>query len=87
MPNQYAPPEYAQQPELAIVALLFMLSRFRDTGCRTMAESIAAHFRFVANDPRMSEVLRNAAERLGMEWQGLLEAPDRMDRHHNGVVH
>ncbi|MDP2028024.1 MAG: hypothetical protein Q8K12_00085 [Thiobacillus sp.] len=76
------PPEYADHPELAVVSLLFMLSRQHATGCRTMAESIAAHFRFLANDPRMSDILRNAAQRLGMEWQGLLEAAD-----HEGSLH
>lgn len=75
-------PDYANHPELAIVSLLFMLSRQHATGCRTLAESIAAHFRFVAGDPRMSDIMRNAAQRLGMEWQGLLEAAD-----HDGSVH
>lgn len=82
MANRYAPPEYASHPELAIVALLFMLSRQHATGCRTLAESIAAHFRFVANDPRMSDIMRNAAQRLDMEWQSLLETAD-----HDGSVH
>jgi hypothetical protein len=76
------PPEYANHPELAVVSLLFMLSRQHATGCRTMAASIAAHFRFLASDPRMSDVLRNAAQRLGMEWQEMLEAAD-----HTGSVH
>jgi hypothetical protein len=76
------PPEYAQHPELALVSLLYMLSRQHATGCRTMAESITAHFRFVAGDARYADVLRNAAERLGMEWQGLLDAAD-----HDGSVH
>ena len=76
------PPEYAQHPELALVSLLYMLSRQHATGCRTMAESITAHFRFVAGDARYADVLRNAAERLGMEWQGLLNAAD-----HDGSVH
>jgi len=76
------PPDYARHPELAIVALLFMLSRRHATGCRTLAESITAHFRFVASDARYADVLRNAAERLGMEWQGLLDAADR-----DGSVH
>ncbi|MBN8759267.1 MAG: hypothetical protein BGO61_12510 [Thiobacillus sp. 65-69] len=76
------PPEYDRHPELAIVSLLFMLSRQHATGCRAMAESIAAHFRFVANDPRYADILRNAAQRLGMEWQGLLDAAD-----HDGNVH
>ncbi|HQS99553.1 MAG: hypothetical protein B7Y26_04780 [Hydrogenophilales bacterium 16-64-46] len=76
------PPEYAQHPELALVSLLYMLSRQHATGCRTMAESITAHFRFVAGDTRYADVLRNAAERLGMEWQGLLDATD-----HDGSVH
>jgi hypothetical protein len=76
------PPEYDRHPELAIVSLLFMLSRQHATGCRVMAESIAAHFRFVANDPRYADILRNAAQRLGMEWQGLLDATD-----HDGSVH
>jgi hypothetical protein len=76
------PPEYAQHPELALVSLLYMLSRQHATGCRTMAESITAHFRFVAGDARYADVLRNAAQRLGMEWQGLLDAAD-----HDGSVH
>lgn len=76
------PPEYANHPEMAVVSLLFMLSRHHATGCRTMAESIAAHFRFLANDPRMSDILRKAAQRLGMEWQALLDAAD-----HEGSVH
>ena len=54
------PPEYAQHPELALVSLLYMLSRQHATGCRTMAESITAHFRFVAGDARYADVLRNA---------------------------
>ena len=76
------PPEYAQHPQLALVSLLYMLSRQHATGCRTMAESITAHFRFVAGDARYADVLRNAAQRLGMEWQGLLDAAD-----HDGSVH
>ena len=76
------PPEYAQHPELALVSLLYMLSRQHATGCRTMAESITAHFRFVAGDGRCAGVLRNAGQRLGMEWQGLLDAAD-----HDGSVH
>lgn len=77
-----ASPEYANNPELAIVSLLFLLSRQHATGCRKMAESIEAHFRFVANDPRYADVLRHAAHLLSMEWQGLLDAAD-----HDGSVH
>lgn len=69
------PTEYASHPEIAIASLLFMLTHVHATGCRAMTASIAAHFRFVANDPRMSEILRNAAQRLGMEWQERLDAP------------
>lgn len=76
------PTEYASHPELAIASLLFMLTRVHATGCHAMAASIAAHFRFVANDPRMPEIVRNAAQRLGMEWQARLDAAD-----HDGSVH
>lgn len=76
------PSEYTRHPELALVSLLFMLSRQHATGCRTLAESITAHFRFVANDPRHADILRNAAQRLSEEWQGLLDAAD-----HDGSVH
>lgn len=76
------PPEYARHPELALVSLLFMLSRQHAAGCRILAESITAHFRFVAGDARYADVLRNAAERLAAEWQGLLDAAD-----HDGSVH
>lgn len=77
MTKSRPPADYARHPELAIVSLLFMLSRRHAVDCRAMAESIAAHFRFVANDPRVSEILRNAAQRLGLEWEGMLDAADR----------
>lgn len=76
------PPEYAKHPELAVVSLLYMLSRRHASGCRALAESIAAHFRYLSSDTRQPELLRDAAERLGLEWQGLLDSAD-----HDGVVH
>lgn len=76
------PPDYSRHPELAVVSLLFMLSRRHATGCRVLAESITAHFDYIATDPRYTDVLRNAAARLGAEWQGLLDAMQ-----HEGSLH
>lgn len=71
-------PDYSNQPELAIVSLLYMLSRFPITHCERMAGSILAHLRFVACEPRLPEVYRVAAARLVEDWELVLAVAPRL---------
>lgn len=71
-------PDYSKRPELAIVSLLYMLSRFPVTHCERMAESILAHLRFVACEPRLPEVYRDAAARLMEDWELVLAVAPRL---------
>lgn len=63
-------PAYPEQPELAVAALLYMLSRYPAVRCPAMARAIAAHLACVAQDARLPEAYRATAERLLPEWQG-----------------
>lgn len=75
-------PAYPNQPHLAVVALLYLLSRPHAAGNRAIAAAIVAHFRFVADDPRQTDELRAAARQLGRVWAGLLEAADHPGEPH-----
>lgn len=66
-------PDYSQQPELALVALLQMLSRTPAPRSEALAMSIAAHFRLIAAEARQPAALRAAAAELGAHWQALVE--------------
>jgi hypothetical protein len=70
-------PDYSQHPELAIVSLLHMLSRFPITHCERVAESILAHLRFVAQEPRLPQIYREAAARLVADWELVLAVAPR----------
>jgi len=72
-------PSYQEQPDLAIVALLSMLTRFPQCQCPRMSESIAAHMRYIALDERYAPVLRDAASRLCQEWTLLGAQRDDQD--------
>ena len=67
-----AAPDYPQQPDYAIAALLHMLVRFPMTDCRTMADSIAAHLGYVAADVRFGDAVRAAAAQAAAEWNAML---------------
>lgn len=41
---------YAERPELAVVALLYMLGRFPFTRCPRTAEQIVRHLHLVSGD-------------------------------------
>lgn len=72
--------EYAVQPELAVAALMHLMSRFPATRKQAVAGSIVEHLRLVAADARLPEALRQCAEDLTDEWMayallGESEAP------------
>jgi hypothetical protein len=64
---------YEERPELAIVALLYMLGRFPWTRCPRTAEAIVRHLRLVAEDDRYEPAFRDAAGRICDEWENALE--------------
>lgn len=65
-------PDYTQNPEYAIAALLHMLVRYPMVDCDTMAGSIAAHLRIIADDARFSEVVRRVAAQSRSEWVAMM---------------
>jgi hypothetical protein len=67
-------PEYREQPELAIVALFYLLSRFPYVGCAAMAASIQRHFDWLSQEPRLPPAVQRAALDLASQWSDLLAA-------------
>ena len=74
-----AGPSYAEHPDLAIVALLFMLSRYPRVQCARMSDSILAHLIYVAGDVRYPDSIREAAGRIHQEFQFLNAEPPSTD--------
>lgn len=62
--------EYPNQPELAVAALLHMLTRVADKSSAAVTEAIAAHLEYVAGDERNPPALREAAQRMAKDWGG-----------------
>lgn len=90
-------PEYREHPELAIVALFYMLSRFPYVGCAAMAASIQRHFDWLSQDQRLPPAVQRAALDLASQWSEMLAAcpqpgatggdgtPVRRDRGGSGI--
>lgn len=60
---------YDAKPELAIAALLHMMTRFAEAPKPCVAASIASHLQLIANDTRYDEQIRHAAAKYLFEWQ------------------
>ncbi len=67
--------DYSSQPELALLALISMLSRFPFVRCPRMADSITRHFLYVAGEERLPALFRETAARLHDEWRLMLAEP------------
>ena len=61
--------EYDTHPELALAAVLQMLSRFPARRSLALAQAIARHLDMIGRDPRISACVRECAERLVGDWQ------------------
>jgi hypothetical protein len=61
-------PDYGDHPELAVVALLVMLTRLHTHACPALVDSIASHFAFLAHAPQTPPALRAAARDLETQW-------------------
>jgi hypothetical protein len=72
-------PEYREQPELAIVALFYLLSRFPYVGCAAMAASIQRHFDWLSQEPRLPPAVQRAALDLASQWSEVLAAGAQLE--------
>lgn len=79
-PSCIEPPDYPSRPDLAVAALLYLLTRFITRPCGNKADAILHHLMLVAADQRNSSELRQAAHRLSLEWRQRLAASDQPDR-------
>ena len=61
-------PDYPDQPELALVAALTLISRYSCCNSPTLADAAVNQLRAVAEDPRFSDELRNCASQLVGFW-------------------
>lgn len=64
------PPVYSQHPDLALSAVLYLMSRFPATQSPAVARSIIEHLAVVSGDVRQSECVRETAAGLAEAWQG-----------------
>lgn len=64
-------PEYESSPELALAALLTLMTGFPTRRSPAVARSIVAHLRVVSQDGRLDGVLRECAEQLMSNWEAL----------------
>ncbi len=59
---------YEEQPELALVSLLSLMSSFPARHSPAVAESILGHLCLIADDERQAVAVRSCAERLIETW-------------------
>lgn len=64
---------YEQQPELALVSLLSMMTAFPARRSAAVAESVLGHLCLIADDERYAEPLRQCAAHLIETWDRLAD--------------
>ncbi len=62
-------PDYPDQPELALVAALTLISRYSCCQSPTLADAAVSQLRAVAEDERFSDELRQCASQLAGFWK------------------
>lgn len=74
---------YDEQPELALLSLLSMMSAFPARRSAAVAESIVGHLCLIADDERYAAPLRDCAVQLLETWDHLAELtrPDSVAHH------
>lgn len=63
-------PAYTHRPELALSAVLYLMSRFPTNRSPAVARSIVEHLAIVSADLRLPESVRETAAGLSHSWQG-----------------
>ncbi len=61
--------QYPNRPELALAAVLHLLSRFPARRSPAVAKAIVDHLLVIGNDARMAGCLRECASSLVDEWR------------------
>lgn len=69
------PPEYPTRPDLALSALLHLMTGFTAKPSFAKVGCILGHLQLVAADARQPETLRETAARLAEEWRALATSP------------
>lgn len=64
-------PEYESCPELALAALLTLMTSFPARRSPALARSVLAHLRVVSQDGRLDGILRECASQLMASWEAL----------------
>lgn len=62
-------PAYPEQPELALVAALTLISRYSCCASPSLAEAAVGQLQAVADDVRFSDALRECAGQLACFWR------------------
>lgn len=66
-----SPPVYETTPELALAALLSLMTCFPARRSPAVARSVISHLQVVSGDPRLDGLLRDCAAQLVGQWQAL----------------
>ena len=61
--------DYAEHPELALVALMHLLTRYASTRNPRLAEAAVTQLRTIAHDARLAGAVRQCAGQLIGDWQ------------------
>ncbi|PTD97848.1 hypothetical protein C8261_03585 [Pseudothauera lacus] len=61
-------PQYSERPDLALSAVLYLMSRFPASRSPAIADAIVAHLRVVCADPRQPDSVRETADKLMGDW-------------------
>lgn len=76
---------YEGQPELALVSLMHLMSRFPERQSNAMADAIVGHLCLLADDARYPEAVRICAQELIETWVQLSSLAELESA--NGAVH
>lgn len=66
-----SPPEYETAPDLALAALLILMTSYSTTPTPAIANAIVTHLQVVGRDERYSTALSQSAAQLVSKWKAL----------------
>lgn len=62
--------QYESRPELALAAVLQLMSRFPAQRSPLVADAVVKHLELIAGDARLADEVRTCARRMCAEWDG-----------------
>jgi len=78
-PSSVDGPSYPDHPDFAIAALIRMLVRFPLVRCAALSGAIEEHLDLVARDPRLPELIRQAALVSQRDWSEVIESATELE--------